>query len=289
MPEIARRRRFLKGCMAACAVLPLLARAQPGDAATVMHVRDASIARLPANAEAQKFVDSPAPHAANAGRWNARAPLPFPRSEMASAAAWNGRMHVVGGYGNLRVDRNYHHIYDAAKNAWSEAPALPRGASHIGVATASGMLYAIGGFVEQNRLPHDDAFVFDIGKNEWRAIAPLPRARAASCVVALNGKIHVIAGASGRDIKKALTGTRSTIRSQTNGNHGRRCPIRAITPVPKRSTAASTLSAAALTDRTAIPACIMSTMRKRMRGKSARRCRRHVTAMPQRCCARKFL
>ena len=70
-------------------------------------------------------------------------------------------MHVVGGYGNLRVDRNYHHVYDAAKDAWGDAAPLPRGASHIGVAAANGMLYAIGGFVEQNRLPHDDAFVFD--------------------------------------------------------------------------------------------------------------------------------
>ena len=169
-----------------------------------MHVRDASIARLPANAEAQKSFDSPASRAASAGRWITRTPLPFPRSEMAAAAAWNGRMHVVGGYGNLRVDRAYHHIYDAAKNSWSEAAALPRGASHIGVATLNGMLYAIGGFVEQNRLPHDDAFVFDIGTGEWRAIAPLPRARAAACVVALSGKIHVIAGASGRDIKKSV-------------------------------------------------------------------------------------
>ena len=169
-----------------------------------MHVRDASILRLPANAEAQKQFESSAARAAQPGRWNARAPLPFPRSEMASAAAWNGRMHVVGGFGNLRVDRAYHHIYDAAKNVWSEAAALPRGASHIGVASANGLLYAIGGFIEQNRLPHEDAFAFDITKGEWRTIAPLPRARAAACVVNLQGKIHVIAGASGRDIRKSV-------------------------------------------------------------------------------------
>ena len=155
MIKSPRRRRVLKAVCAGLAVLPALARAQAGDT-QIMHVRDASIARLPANAEAQKFFDSAAPRAAQAGRWNARAPLPFPRSEMASAAAWNGRMHVVGGYGNLRVDRNYHHVYDAAKNAWSEAAPLPRGASHIGVAAANSMLYAIGGFVEQNRLPHED-------------------------------------------------------------------------------------------------------------------------------------
>lgn len=232
MIESARRRTLLKAALAALAAAPALSRAQSADA-VIMHVRDASIARLPANAEAQKSIDSAAPRAAQPGRWTACAPLPFPRSEMASAAAWNGRMHVVGGYGNLRVDRAYHHVYDAAKNAWNEAAPLPRGASHVGVATANGMLYAIGGFIEQNKLPHEDAFAFDIAKGEWRTIAPLPRARAASCVVALNGKIHVIAGASGRDIKKVSTGTRFTTRPPTNGKPAHRCPTRGTTPAPK--------------------------------------------------------
>jgi hypothetical protein len=156
-----RRRTLVKAALAALVTTPALTRAQTPEA-TIMHVRDASILRLPANAEAQKQFESSAARAAQPGRWNARAPLPFPRSEMASAAAWNGRMHVVGGFGNLRVDRAYHHIYDAAKNVWSEAAALPRGASHIGVASANGLLYAIGGFIEQNRLPHEDAFAFDL-------------------------------------------------------------------------------------------------------------------------------
>src|SRR5688500_15198112 len=54
--------------------------------------------------EAQRVVDSPAAKGPP-GRWRARAALPIPRSEMAWATAAAGRMHVVGGYGEGRVDR----------------------------------------------------------------------------------------------------------------------------------------------------------------------------------------
>src|SRR5512134_35250 len=67
---------------------------------------------LPEVAATQHVFDSPAPKAANPGRWLARAPLPLPRSEMAWAVALADRMHVVGGYGEQRVDRPYHHVYD---------------------------------------------------------------------------------------------------------------------------------------------------------------------------------
>ena len=65
--------------------------------------------------EAQRVYDSPAPKGAP-GSWRPRAALPLPRSEMAWATSWAGRMHIVGGYGEGRVDRPYHHVYDAAKD-----------------------------------------------------------------------------------------------------------------------------------------------------------------------------
>lgn len=81
----------------------------------------------------QQVFDSPAPKAAQQGRWVKRAPLPLPRSEMAWATTLNNRMHVVGGYGEQRVDRPYHHVYDPAADKWHVAPVLPRGANHVGV------------------------------------------------------------------------------------------------------------------------------------------------------------
>src|SRR4051812_17608996 len=94
--------------------------------------------------EAQRVTESPAPPGP-AGAWIARAPLPIPRSEMAWAAAWAGRMHVVGGYGEGRVDRAYHHVHDPAADAWFDAAPLPRGANHVAVAAGARGGYAPGG------------------------------------------------------------------------------------------------------------------------------------------------
>jgi len=49
------------------------------------NLRDPSVTQLPADAFAQRFTYSPAPRAAQAGRWTNAAPLPLPRSEMAWA------------------------------------------------------------------------------------------------------------------------------------------------------------------------------------------------------------
>lgn len=146
--------------------------------------------------ESQRFVDSPAPKG-QPGRWVSRAAMPLPRSEMAWAAELNGRMHVVGGYGEGRVDRPYHHVYDPAGDRWYEAAALPRGANHVAVAALDGRLYAMGGFIEQNRNSDTKAYVWDAGADRWETIAPLPRSRGAAAAVALDGRIHLIGGASG--------------------------------------------------------------------------------------------
>lgn len=86
--------------------------------------------------QAQRVTESPAPQG-TPGRWITRAALPLPRSEMAWATAWAGRVHIVGGYGEGRVDRTYHHIYDPAKDIWLDGAPLPRGAPMRGESTHS--------------------------------------------------------------------------------------------------------------------------------------------------------
>jgi hypothetical protein len=110
---------------------------------------------------AQRVVTSPAP-AGVPGRWVSRAPLPLPRSEMAWATAWAGKLHVIGGYAQGQVDKPYHHVYDPASDRWQEAAPLPRGANHVGVVVDAGRIYALGGFTEQNRASDDKAFVYDV-------------------------------------------------------------------------------------------------------------------------------
>jgi hypothetical protein len=152
--------------------------------------------------EAQRVFDSPAPKGPQ-GRWQARAALPLPRSEMAWATAWADRMHIVGGYGEGRVDRAYHHVYDPAADQWLNAAPLPRGANHVSVAADAGRVFALGGFLQQNRGSDSNAFAYDVAADRWDRIAPLPRPRGAGAAVALNGKIHLIGGASEPSVERA--------------------------------------------------------------------------------------
>ena len=155
--------------------------------------------------EAQRVFASPAP-AGVQGRWVARADMPIPRSEMAWATVWAGRMHVVGGYGEGRVNRAYHTVYDPATDAWLDAAPLPRGANHVAVAADAGRVYALGGFIEQNRRCDDKAFAYETAEDRWREIAPLPRPRGAAAAVVLGGRIHLIGGATDPAPERASIG-----------------------------------------------------------------------------------
>jgi N-acetylneuraminic acid mutarotase len=193
-----RRRAFLVGALASVPAAVGLARSGHGQA-TGLYERLQQPGRIdrPPQAATQSVSDSPAPRAAEPGRWTPRAPLPMPRSEMAWATEHAGRMHVIGGYGEQRVDRPYHHVYDAATDRWTAAAPLPRGANHVGVAVAAGRLYAVGGFVEQNRRPHDECFAYEFPADRWERIAPLPAACGSVACVTVNGLVHGIGGAVG--------------------------------------------------------------------------------------------
>lgn len=145
--------------------------------------------------EAQRSFDSPAPTGPQ-GRWVVRAPMPIPRSEMAWATAWQGRMHVVGGYGEGRFNRACHTVYDPMSDRWYDAAQLPRGANHVAVVADAGRVYALGGFIEQNRACDTKAFFYDVASDRWQEIAPLPRPRGAAGAVVLGGKVHLIGGAT---------------------------------------------------------------------------------------------
>jgi len=188
-------RRTFSAALASALATPALAQ-HAGHDPLYSGLRDPKLTAPPPEVvRAQHVFDSPAPPARNPGRWIARAPLPLPRSEMAWATTLDNKMHVVGGYGEQRVDRNYHHVYDGGADKWISAPELPRGANHVGVVVSDGKLYAMGGFVEQNRKPDNLCFVFE--GNAWRKIASLPRPFAAIGCAALDGMIHCIGGAIG--------------------------------------------------------------------------------------------
>ena len=194
-----RRRAFVAGSLVVLPALRTFAQSADHAAHGGLYERLQQPGRIdkPELAAQQNVFDSMAPKAATPGRWIPRAALPLPRSEMAWAAAFADRMHLVGGYGEQRVDRPYHQVYDPSIDRWTVAAALPRGANHVGVVFLDGELYAIGGFVEQNRRPHAECFVWNARSDAWRGIAPLPAACGSVACVALDGILHGIGGATG--------------------------------------------------------------------------------------------
>ena len=196
------RRRLL--VTAATLAAPALLRAQPHahHGGQFERLNQPGRIDLPELHMQQAVSESPAPRAAQQGSWRARAPLPIPRTEMAWAVAWRGRVHLVGGYAEQRVDKPYHHAYDPLTDRWQELAQLPRGANHVGVATLGERLYAFGGFVEQNRTPHDEAFAFD--GERWHRIRRLPEACGAMSCIALGNRIHLVGGAIGSDWRRSI-------------------------------------------------------------------------------------
>ena len=227
----------------------------------------------------QRKVESPAPKGPQ-GRWTPKAALPLPRSEMAWATAWAGRMHIVGGYGEGRVDRAYHHVYDPGDDRWFNAAPLPRGANHVAVVADAGRVYALGGFIEQNRNPDPNAFFYDVAADKWTTIAPLPRSRGAAAAVALDGKIHLIGGAGAPTNERASVGWHEVYDPQAD-----KWEIRKALPAARDHVGAVThngrsiSSAAASTRLSTTPIFTTFTCLRSTHGRSARHCPPRVPAM----------
>jgi N-acetylneuraminic acid mutarotase len=126
-------------------------------------------------------------------------------------------MHVVGGYGEGAVNRAYHHVYDLAADRWLQAAPLPRGANHVAVASDARFVYALGGFVEQNRLSDTHAYAYELATDRWREIAPLRRPRGAAAAVMLDGQLHLIGGASEPASERASVGWHEVYDPQADG------------------------------------------------------------------------
>ena len=134
------------------------------------NLHDPNISELPPDAFEQHFTFSPAPKADRSGTWSEESSLPVPRSEMAWAAVENDRMHIIGGYANQQVAVTYHQVFDGRTKQWQQAAPIPRGANHIGVTADAGVIYAFGGFVEQNQIAVPDCYAYVVADDRWHAI-----------------------------------------------------------------------------------------------------------------------
>ena len=209
--------------------------------------------------EAQRVTDSPAP-AGPAGTLGRRArPLPIPRSEMAWATALDGpharRRRLWRGPRRPRLSPCLRpRRRSLVQRGSAAAGRQPRGRR----CADAGRVYALGGFIEQNRNPDHNAYAYDVGgATAGPTIAPLPRPRGAAAAVVLDGKIHLIGGASEPAVERASVGWHEVYDPQADRWTAAQGAARRARPCRLRRLwrTRSTSSAAASTPSSTTPTC----------------------------------
>lgn len=124
--------------------------------------------------------------------WTMRENMPTPRSDLALAAADNGKIYAIGGWyhGSTAVVEEY----DPSTNTWSSKASMPTARTHPKAVQAdNGKIYVVGG-----RLGGYDfssiVEVYDPATDSWSSAANMPTARIQMGIAVVNGKIFVIGG-----------------------------------------------------------------------------------------------
>jgi N-acetylneuraminic acid mutarotase len=135
--------------------------------------------------------------AREAAVWQRGAPLPVPRSEVASATV--GKDLVIAG-GFLADGRSSRRVdaYSPARNRWRRLADLPVAVNHAMAASDGRRLYVAGGYGAPTR-----AFVLVRGR--WRRLPDLPEPRAAAGAAIVGRTLYVVGGvAEGGLAQRAL-------------------------------------------------------------------------------------
>lgn len=137
--------------------------------------------------------------------WSDGAPMLTPRGALA-VAVLDGKIHAIGGnaaqpglpaheHGTPQEDLSVatHEVYDPATNTWTRLTPMPTPRNHLGAATLTGRIHAIGGRVggEMELTTHE---IFDPVTGAWITGPALPTGRSGIAVVALDRRAYVFGG-----------------------------------------------------------------------------------------------
>lgn len=127
-------------------------------------------------------------------RWRRVADLPI-AVDHTMAAAYRGRVYVVGGYGPGRSRLTNASVF--ANGVWTPLPPMPEQRAAGGAVVVNGRLYVVGGVASSTIDSSSDLagamLVYDIARRRWSR-APGPTKREHLGVTALNGRIYAVAG-----------------------------------------------------------------------------------------------
>jgi N-acetylneuraminic acid mutarotase len=129
--------------------------------------------------------------------WVARAPMPFPRREFATAAI-SGKVYVLGG-GDTEAPiipspaTTTVQVYDPATDTWATAAAMPVATRNNAASVVNGKIYVVGG--ESNAAPALKTLqVYDPVANLWSIKADMPYELRGSAAAGADGLLFVFGG-----------------------------------------------------------------------------------------------
>jgi N-acetylneuraminic acid mutarotase len=140
------------------------------------------------------------------GGWDLFADMPLtPRSNLV-AAALNGTLYAIGGYGGSSSGTSYLKdgaSFDPLTGNWSAIAPMSTARDAPGVGVLNGKIYIVGGG-DQLPVPQKSGEVFDPGSNTWSGISNMSTARYLLGAAALNGKIYAVGGNDGSSALKSV-------------------------------------------------------------------------------------
>jgi N-acetylneuraminic acid mutarotase len=141
-------------------------------------------ARLTSLAGAPCLDGTPA-HPANPV-WTERARTPDQPQSEHGAAVLDGKVYIMGGFGDLRGFKRY----DRATNSWTRLPDLPAGRDHLTAFAFPGSVYMVGGQANGAGDQITAGFRYDVAGNRW-ATAPALQFMYGSHAAVLHGRAYI--------------------------------------------------------------------------------------------------
>lgn len=133
--------------------------------------------------------------------WRTAPDAPYAVQEI-YPALHNGAIWIAGGFAPLAALGATQRVivYDPARNAWRDGPALPTPSHHVQLASVSGQLYAIGGFLggDNRRRWICTTRVLRLEGGTWVEAPPLPKPIAEGIPLVHGDRVHLIGGRSPR-------------------------------------------------------------------------------------------
>ena len=132
------------------------------------------------------------------GSWVARAPLPTPRSSLATVVT-HGRIYAMGGFNHLlspEAPLDVVEIYDPENDSWIEGVPLPEPRGAATACMIDGRIYVAGGY-QWNADTHwftARLDMFDPETDLWSQLPSMPTPRSLAAGAVLDGRFYLIAG-----------------------------------------------------------------------------------------------